>query len=168
MENITTFVDNFTNSIILAMTGLFLLIIAWIIVLHLKLRRKEKKLLKENEARDLEEVLFKQAENMKNLDKDIQELYNISNKINSLASRSIHKTGIVRFNPFKDIGGDQSFSIAFLDGKNNGLVISSLHTKEGTRVYTKSISKGKSEKHALTQEEEKAIQKALSQVSKKV
>ncbi len=134
----------------------------------MKLKSKQKKLLKENNAENLEEVVYKQAGAIKNLDKDIQELYNISNKINSLALKGIHKTAVIRFNPFKDIGGDQSFSIALLDGKDNGLVISSLHTKEGTRVYTKSISKGKPEKHALTQEEEKVIKKAINQSSKKI
>lgn len=115
----------------------------------------------------MEELLLDQAKNFKLLDKDIQELFNISNQINSLALRGLHKVGIVRFNPFKDVGGDQSFSIALLNGKNNGLVISSLFTREGARVYSKSIENGKSEKHPLSQEEEKAIKMALQPEIKK-
>ncbi|NTV41155.1 MAG: DUF4446 family protein, partial [Candidatus Moranbacteria bacterium] len=84
----------------------------------------------------------------------------ISNRIHSLALKSIHKVGIVRFNPFKDIGGDQSFALALLDGKDCGIVISSLHTREGTRIYSKPVIKGISEKYTLTEEEKNAIKEA--------
>lgn len=106
---------------------------------------------------DLEEIILKQAQELKNMDKEIHELYEISNKINQLANRSLHKVGVVRFNPFKDIGGDQSFAISLLDGKNCGLILSSLHTREGTRVYTKPIIQGESAKYPLTEEEKQAI-----------
>jgi hypothetical protein len=48
-----------------------------------------------------------------------------------------------------------------LTRKNNGVTISSLYTREGTRVYTKSIVSGKSEKYPLTQEEKQAIEMAI-------
>jgi hypothetical protein len=69
---------------------------------------------------------------------------------------------VVRFNPFKDIGGDQSFALALLDGKNSGLVVSSLHTREGTRIYSKPVIKGESEKYPLTDEEKSAIKAATA------
>lgn len=106
---------------------------------------------------DLEEIILKQAKEMQELDKEIQELFEISNKINALAHRGLHKVGVIRFNPFKDIGGDQSFAIALLDGNNSGLVISSLHTREGTRIYTKPVIQGESKKYQLTEEEKQAI-----------
>jgi len=108
-----------------------------------------------------------QTRTIKVLDKDIQELYNISNQINALALRGLHKTAIVRFNPFKDIGGNQSFSIAFLNGKNNGLTLSSLFTREGARIYSKSIVAGQSEKYPLTEEEKEAIEIAMKTETKK-
>jgi hypothetical protein len=73
-----------------------------------------------------------------------------------------------RFNPFKEVGGDQSFSVALLNGKNNGLVISSLYTREGTRIYAKAITNGLSEKHPLTEEEEEIIKLANLNDSKKI
>jgi hypothetical protein len=77
-----------------------------------------------------------------------------------MATSSIQKVGVVRFNPFSDVGGNQSFVIALLDSKNSGLVISSLHGREGTRVYAKPVSAGKSEHH-LSTEEIQAIKKAI-------
>jgi hypothetical protein len=71
----------------------------------------------------------------------------------------VQKVGLVRFNPFREIGGDHSFSLAILDGKENGVVITGLHTRERTRVYAKAIKKGKC-KLELSAEEKKALEEA--------
>lgn len=68
----------------------------------------------------------------------------------------IQKVGILRFNPFKEMGGDHSFSLALLNGKDTGFVITGLHTRERTRVYLKSVKKGKSDLE-LSKEEKKAL-----------
>jgi len=70
----------------------------------------------------------------------------------------IQKVGLVRFNPFSQTGGNQSFSLALLDGNNNGLVISSFHSREGTRIYAKMVKEG--EKSSFSKEEKEAILKA--------
>ena len=121
----------------------------------------------EKSAESLEKNVYKQEQTIKALDRDIRELYDISNQINGLASRSLHRFGVVRFNPFKDVGGDQSFAIALLNGKNNGIVISSLFTKDGTRIYSKAVAGGKSEKYPLTEEETEAIGLAKTDGNKK-
>lgn len=72
----------------------------------------------------------------------------------------IQKLGLVRFNPFSETGGDHSFCLAILDGKDSGVVITGLHTRERTRIYIKPILRGKSEL-TLSLEEKKAIEKAL-------
>lgn len=155
-----------------ALIAAFILILgeaAWIILLQVSLGKiKKNQALIGGGSKSLEETVIEQAKNLKVLDKDIHELYNISNQINSLALRSLHRVGMVRFNPFNDIGGDQSFAIALLNGKNNGLVISSLYTKEGARVFSKAIKAGKTEKHPLTEEEESAIKIATAKEEKKI
>ncbi|MDP2663985.1 MAG: DUF4446 family protein [bacterium] len=72
---------------------------------------------------------------------------------------SVQKIGIVRYNPFSQVGGDQSFSLAVLDGNNDGVVITSYYIREGNRVYGKPISGGKSD-YSLSEEEKQAIIKA--------
>ncbi len=93
--------------------------------------------------------------------KDLKEGFKkISNKMEELKKNnkfSIQRIGIVRFNPFKESGGDQSFSIALLDGNKNGVVITSLYGREGNRIFAKPIKKGKSE-YLLTEEEKEAIE----------
>lgn len=118
------------------------------------------------EAKDLEAVILQQAEDLATMDKDIQELFGISNRIHNLARKSVHRVGVLRFNPFKEVGSNQSFSVALLDGKNSGVVLSSIHTREGARVYAKPITSGHSEAFPLTEEEKQVIN--MAQQSKTV
>lgn len=73
----------------------------------------------------------------------------------------IQKVGLVRFNPFKELGGDQSFCLAILDGEDSGILLTGLHTRDRTRVYMKKIIKGKSD-HDLSVEEKKALDNAYA------
>jgi len=98
--------------------------------------------------------------------KDLKEDFEkISKELENLKKFSIQRVGVVRFNPFKEVGGNQSFSIALLDGNEDGIVITSLYTREGNRVYGKPIRKGQSE-YILSDEEKKAIEYAKSEKSK--
>ena len=76
------------------------------------------------------------------------------------SKKNLQKVGIVRFNPFREVGGDQSFSLAVLDATDNGFVITSLYSHEGNRVYTKPIENGTSP-YSLSKEEKKALDKAM-------
>jgi hypothetical protein len=72
----------------------------------------------------------------------------------------VQKVGILRFNPFSDTGGDQSFVLAILDGKDSGIVLTSLHNRGMTRWYAKNVHEGKGVDHELSQEEQRAIHTA--------
>ncbi len=133
-----------------------------------RINKKLKALLAGKKGEDLEAIILNQNKEIKTLDKEIQELFDILNKVHNLSLKGLHKVGVIRFNPFKDVGGDQSFSIALLDGKNSGLVISSLFTREGTRVYTKPIIQGQSKKYPLTEEEKQSIKVASLMKNNKV
>ncbi len=75
--------------------------------------------------------------------------------------KHIQKVNLVRYNPYQDTGGDQSFSVAFLDKENSGFVITSLHTRSGTRVFAKPVMKGKSGKYKFSKEEQEAVSVVL-------
>lgn len=71
----------------------------------------------------------------------------------------IQKIGLVRFNPFRELGGDHSFSLSILDGNNSGVIITGLHTRDRTRIYMKDIKKGKANLE-LSNEEKRALLEA--------
>jgi hypothetical protein len=80
--------------------------------------------------------------------------------IDQRTRRSLQHIGLVRFNPFEDTGSDQSFAIALLDDRRDGLVISSLHGRANTRVFAKPVTDGTSS-HNLSDEEAEAIRIAV-------
>lgn len=75
--------------------------------------------------------------------------------------KHFQRLGFKRYNPFTDTGGDQSFSAAFLDENGNGIMISSLHSRENTRLYAKKVDGGKVQGQALSKEEQEVINEAL-------
>jgi len=113
-------------------------------------KKREKK-----EPEDIKEIFNYLKELDKNLEKISKNLDDLKEKSNFF----IQKIGIVRFNPFSEVGGDQSFSIALLDNNNDGVVITSLYTREENRMYAKPIKGGISE-YSLSEEEKTAIKKA--------
>jgi hypothetical protein len=74
---------------------------------------------------------------------------------------SLGRVGIVRYNPFEETGGNQSFALAVLDGNGDGFVVSSLHARTATRVYAKAVKAGTAES-ALSDEETAALREALA------
>jgi hypothetical protein len=74
--------------------------------------------------------------------------------------RVVQGVGVVRYNPFPEMGSNMSFSVAFLDGRANGVVVSVLTNREGSRVYGKAVEGGTSS-YPLSEEERQAL--ALAQ-----
>ncbi len=103
------------------------------------------------------ETLLKDAELSR---KDIDYLKDYSAKIEKDGLLHIQKVGLIRFNPFKDTGGDQSFILSLVDKNDTGVIISGLYSRSGTRWYAKRIAKGKGVEHDLSEDEKKALQEA--------
>lgn len=81
-------------------------------------------------------------------------------KLETETKLHIQRAGIVRFNPFSDTGGSQSFSLSLLDSNDNGIVMTSLYARTGNRWYIKKVQDGKGVGLALSKEEEAAIRNA--------
>lgn len=76
------------------------------------------------------------------------------------SQQTITKIEVIRFNPFKEVGGDQSFCVALLNEKENGVIITSYYGRDLNRVYAKEI-KGGTSQYDLSEEEKEVIQKAI-------
>ena len=93
-----------------------------------------------------------------------EELERLTKKLNQEIKHNklhIQKVGFKRFNPFTNTGGNQSFTLCLLDENNAGIVISSLHSRESTRLYAKKIIKGKSTDTSLSAEENEVIKEVI-------
>ena len=70
--------------------------------------------------------------------------------------KAFQRIGLVRFNPFEDTGSNQSFALALLDADDDGVIVSSLHARGGTRIYAKAVASGRPEA-TLSDEETQAL-----------
>lgn len=93
--------------------------------------------------------------------KDVEGLNEKLNKEITENKKHLQKMGFKRYNPFTDTGGDQSFTAAILDDLGDGIMISSLHSRENTRLYAKKVDGGKVSSQSLSSEEQEVIKQAL-------
>lgn len=141
---------------------IFLIFSIWLLAVSIFLFRIValfNKLTKGVEVTDLKKVLEKVLAEGEVTSKKISEIVKRIDYLEEDGKLHVQKVGLVRFNPFKELGGDHSFSLAILDAQDSGIVITSLHTRDRTRVYMKDIVKGKSSTE-LSAEENRALSNA--------
>jgi uncharacterized protein DUF4446 len=114
-----------------------------------------------SEGRSLEAILDAHLDKVYAVAAELDELSARSAVLEANGRRSIQRVGLVRFNPFEDTGGNQSFALALTDAGGDGFVVSSLHSRTGTRLYAKTVVAGRSEA-ALSAEEGEALRQALA------
>jgi len=135
----------------------------WLIVvsfLLFKYARHYNKFLGGGKKGELSLVLEDILKKVKLGEKEREELAGQIGDLDIDGKSHIQKVGLIRYNPFSDTGGNQSFVLALLDEEDTGVIISSLHTRGTTRWYAKTLIKGKPERHDLSQEEKQAVEMA--------
>lgn len=131
-------------------------------VLVWQLKRHYNKLIKRTDKKTLTEILAKILNEIALTDKKISELAQKIEEVDKSGFSHLQKVGLVRFNPFEEVGSDQSFVICLLDAFNNGIVLTSLTSRSGTRWYGKTIKKGEGVEHDFSKEEKEALRQAQS------
>ncbi len=126
-----------------------------------RLRGRLDRLTRGADDADLGAVLDAHLDKVFAVARELDELSARSAVLEAAGRRAIQRVGLVRFNPFEDTGGNQSFAMALTDAAGNGFILSSLHSRTGTRVYAKAIADGRSD-GALSDEEQAALRIALT------
>ena len=139
---------------------IYLVIFVWLGAISFflfRLVRTFTKLTKGISDKDLRTILETVLKKIDNQDKVSGEIKGIIEQIKTEGLECIQKVGLVRYNPFSETGGNQSFVLALLNGNDNGLVITSLHSREATRVFAKPVKNGKEAGYEFSKEEIQAI-----------
>jgi hypothetical protein len=126
-----------------------------------RLARRLDAITRGSDAQSLESVLGSHLERVRAVIVDVDRLAARTAILERDVRQSLGRVGIVRYNPFEETGGNQSFALAVLDGNGDGFVVSSLHARAGTRVYAKAVKAGAAES-ALSDEEAAALREALA------
>ena len=153
---------NFITTDILVYSLIAIIIITIILLIwNIRLEIRLKRMLRGKNAKTLEDTINTFSNEIKSLHESGEEIQNYLTNAEKRIKRSTQGIATVRFNPFKGTGsgGNQSFATAFINEHGNGVVISSLYSRDRVSVYAKPIEKYKSE-FELTSEEKDAIKKA--------
>ncbi|MFA6301183.1 MAG: DUF4446 family protein [Candidatus Paceibacterota bacterium] len=136
--------------------GLVILIeIVWIFVTEKRLKR----FFLGKKANNLEDTIIALENDIVKLKTAKENTEKELTAINAKLRKSIRGLETIRFNPFPDQGSNQSFAIGMLNEENDGLVISSLYSRERMSIFAKPIKNGRSQ-YELTTEEKEALEKA--------
>jgi hypothetical protein len=85
-------------------------------------------------------------------------------ELERVLKRDLHRVGFVRYNSFSDVGSDLSFTLALLNEDGDGVVITSIYSREETRTYGKAVRKYVPQQGA-SKEEQSAIAMARTSVA---
>ena len=151
-------------ALVLGVLGM-LVVLLLIVVLSLSARlgratRAYREIARDVEGASLHDLLAGNASAVERASERMSDIEAMHGLIDERTRRSLQHIGMVRFNPFDDTGSDQSFAIALLDDRRDGVVISSLHGRANTRLFAKPVTDGSST-HNLSDEEAQALRIAV-------
>ena len=124
------------------------------------LKKAHKALMTGMDDKNLEELLEAYLDKIKFAEGKVSELSSTCKGLEQYAQKSLQNVALLRFNAFENMGSDLSFAIALLDLNGDGVVLSSINSREESRVYAKPVLAGNSTHH-LSQEEVETIAKAM-------
>ncbi|MFA6586154.1 MAG: DUF4446 family protein [Candidatus Paceibacterota bacterium] len=125
----------------------------------IKTEKRLKRFFSGKKAKDLEESIEVLEENISKLKSAKEKIEKEIVEINKKLKQSVRGLETIRFNPFPDQGSNQSFAVGILNEKGDGVVLSSLYSRERMSIFAKPIKDGKSE-YELTLEEKEVLKKA--------
>lgn len=140
---------------IYALAGLVIILIGWNIRTELRVR----KLLMGKNGQSLETTIHDLVNAATELHKRQDDIIAMLEDVDGRVKTSIRGVELIRFNPFEDAGSNQSFAIALLNEEGDGVVLSSLYSRERMSIFAKPV-KQLSSPHELSDEEKDVITKA--------
>lgn len=167
MQSITSTINNIGLPVLISYgISLFLLILIIVLISwNRKLEKRYRKLTRGANSKNIETIIHNYYEKIDESKGQLEDLKKSILENSKTCKKAITKVEIMRYKAFEDVGGDLSFSIALLDGEDNGIVITSIYSRAESNVYAKPIEKGIS-KYDLSKEENEVLEKAIN--SKKV
>jgi len=149
---------------VIGLSVVVLILLLAVLALARRTRRLDARLAgltRDSDGRSLEAVLDAHLDKVDAVSRELDELAARMAVLEGAQRRAFQRVGLVRYNPFEETGGNQSFALALLDAGGDGWVLSSLHARSGTRVYVKAIRSGRADT-GLSDEETAALGQAMA------
>ena|SRR3989344_1698180 len=144
--------------------GFFTLILIWLGVVTFYVwqgRDFLSKLFPKNGERDIRKKFEELLKEIEDFDKGLKSSNDKLREIEKENLSHLKKVKLLRYNPFNETGGDQSFVAVLLNDNGDGLVITSLHARVGTRIFAKPVKNGKAQKYELSRQEQDLVNETI-------
>lgn len=164
MENLIASLENYLPYIIIGMGIIILLLLILIIVLWRsmsKLEGKFRRLMRGTTTKNLEELINSKLDNVEEATNAANVAATACEALKVEMQGCVQKVGIMRYKAFEDVGSDLSFSIAILDGYNDGIILTGLYGRHDSTTYAKPVDKGIS-RYELSEEEAHVLREAMN------
>lgn len=166
MELLLNLINQFAPYILMTLIVTIFLLFIIIIVLFTalgKLEKRYRKLMRGVTTKNLEQIVTSYLDKIDQCNEKseyaLRECIRLEDKIKDCTQ----KVAMMRYKAFNDIGSDLSYSIAILDGDNNGVILTGIYARTESITYAKPVDKGTSI-YDLSEEEIAVLDKAISKV----
>lgn len=161
-------IEGHLPQVAIGVVGLLLLALLLFMINSIKLQklmRQYKQLMRGSTGANLEQLIEECLREISSLATEQKQIKEVLAQVETRSQSSLQGIGMVRFDAFRDSGGEQSFSLSLADLKGNGFVITNLHGRDESYLYAKPLKTWHST-YALTEEEEAAIKQAWESVER--
>jgi len=169
LESLINILNEYLIYILGGMALIIVLLFILIVILFKSVNKVEnryRKLMRGVTNKNLEELITTQLENIDKSNKTSEETLTKCNELSKKMNQCVQKIGIMRYKAFEDVGSDLSFSIAILDGNNDGVMLTGIYGRQESTTYAKPIDKGIS-RYDLSEEEVSVLNQAINSKSNK-
>ncbi|EJP6473978.1 DUF4446 family protein [Clostridium sp. L74] len=167
MTNIIEFININSAFIIVALAAIMILLFIILIINMVslkKLKQKYKKFMRGSSNKSIEELINGYLDKIDEVKEETEYVKEIYSTIDKRVKSCIQKVAIVRYRAFDDVGSDLSYSIAFLDNDNSGVILTSIFGRNESTTYAKPIDRGIS-RYELSDEEKQVLENCINNVT---
>jgi hypothetical protein len=127
----------------------------WVLYRRVKtLEGKYSKIFGQNGAEDIDQMVEIFSDKLSKQERDVEKLFTHLKKSDTLISQSVETVQLLKFNPFDDVGGKNSFVVAILDREKNGVMLTGVALRNETKIFAKQVKRGLCEGHLTPYEKE--------------
>ncbi|MEY8000737.1 DUF4446 family protein [Clostridium sp. Mt-5] len=164
MQNIINLMNSLQLYVVIGLFVVAIILIIMNVIIFKSLNRLEKRykrLMRGSNNKNLEELIIKYLDNIDNVKKESEDIKKLYDNLSLRIKYCIQKISIIRYRAFEDVGSDLSFSIALLDEKNDGVIITGIYGRDESTTYAKPIDSGMS-RYELSQEEKQVLEECIN------
>ncbi len=142
---------------------MLVLIVLYIVCLFRikKLQKAYNHFMSGKDMKSMEDVLWRQFDRIEILEEADKDKRRELNDLQITMQNAYQKSGLVKYDAFREMSGKLSYALALLDQNDNGVIVTSMYSREGCFSYAKEVIMGESSIN-LSEEEKEALKKAIN------